>query len=226
MQTLDLGGVKIAVRPGTTDEQAAREVIEKHVYDRGALRLDASDVWLDAGGNIGAFAVLAASKGCRVISIEPHPDNVSLLEANTKGLPVLVLAAACAAFDGEAELFVCNGERNKYRHTLFPIKGRQSITIRQVSLQRILPLVNAVKMDIEGSEIELLERCDWSGINKLVFEYHFDRCRSIPRFLTVCERLAAFGFSVDRKRMPDAQTYDFYPAATVVRAVRVKSPNS
>jgi FkbM family methyltransferase len=216
-EPLNINGLTLNVRPATTDKTAAIEVIKAHVYDRGHITVEPSDVWLDAGANIGSFSVLAASKGARVVAVEPHPENVAMLKQNVSGRSVEVIEAAVAVMGGEASLFVCNGEENKYRHTLATIRGRESISVQVLPIQPLLDRVNAVKLDIEGTEIEVLEVCDFSGIRKLVFEYHFDRCRSIPRFLAICDRLRAFGFTVEARQMPDRETYDFYPAATIVR---------
>jgi len=221
-QPLTLNGLTLKVRPDTTDKTAAIEVVNQHVYDRGGVTIEPSDVWLDAGANIGSFSVLAASKGSRVVAVEPHPENVALLQENVNGRNVEVVAAAVAVAGGEAALFVCNGGKNKYRHTLATIRGRQSISVQVLPIQPLLDRVNAAKLDIEGSEIEVLESCDFSGIRKLVFEYHFDRCRSIPRFLAICERLRGAGLTVEARQMPDRETYDFYPAATIVRCWRNK----
>lgn len=222
-ESLTINGLTLKVRPDTTDKTAAVEVIKAHVYDRGGVTIEPSDVWLDAGANIGSFSVLAASKGATVVALEPHPENVALLKQNVSGRSVEVIEAAVAVAGGEAALFVCNGDKNKYRHTLATIRGRESITVQVLPIQPLLDRVNAVKLDIEGSEIDVLETCDFSGIRKLVFEYHFDRCRSIPRFLAICDRLRGFEFAVSHPKMPDSDTFDFYPAAVIVRCV--KSPN-
>jgi FkbM family methyltransferase len=216
-ETLTINGLTLNVRPDTTDKTAAVEVIKAHVYDRGGITVEPSDVWLDAGANIGSFSVLAASKGARVVSLEPHPENVAMLKQNVSGRSVEVIEAAVAVAGGEAALFVCNGDKNKYRHTLATIRGRESISVQVLPIQPLIDRVNAVKLDIEGSEIEILETCDFGAVRKLVFEYHFDRCRSIPRFLAICERLRGMGFTVEARQMPDRETYDFYPAATIVR---------
>lgn len=216
-EPLTLNGLTLKIRPDTTDKTAAVEVIKQHVYDRGCVTIEPSDVWLDAGANIGSFSLLAAARGASVVAVEPHPENVALLMENVDGRNVEVIANAVAVDGGEASLFVCNGKRNKYRHTLAPIRGRESIAVQVVPIQPLLDRVNAAKLDIEGSEIEILEACDFSGIRKLVFEYHFDRCRSIPRFLAICERLRGVGFTVEARQMPERETYDFYPAAAVVR---------
>ncbi|NBW11986.1 MAG: FkbM family methyltransferase [Caulobacteraceae bacterium] len=225
-EPLTINGLTLNVRPETTDKTAAIEVIKAHVYDRGSVTIEPSDVWLDAGSYIGSFSLLAASKGASVVAVEPHPDNIAMLKQNVSGRNVEVIEAAVAVAGGEAALFVCNGDKNKYRHTLATIRGRESIRVRVMPIQPLLDRVNAVKLDIEGSEIEVLEVCDFSAVRKLVFEYHFDRCRSIPRFLAICERLRGIGFTVEARQMPDRETYDFYPAATIVRCSQNATPSS
>ncbi len=221
IEKLHLRGLTLNVRPETTDVIAATEVLKNRVYEKGGVRIEPGDRWLDAGGNIGSFSALAGSKGVRVIAVEPHPENALMLRSNTCDYDVEVIEAAVAVEAGEASLYLCNGDRNKYRHTLTQIRGRDCITVKVVAAQPLIDQVNAIKFDIEGSEIEILEQCDFSGINKLAMEYHFDRCRSIPRFLAICERLRSFGLHVQTRPMPAAGTYDYYPAMTIVHCVRL-----
>ena len=57
--------------------------------------------------------------------------------------------------------------------------------------------INAVKLDIEGSELEILkEDHDYRNINKLVFEYSFTKNRDMDYFFDCVETLKKH-FKVD-----------------------------
>jgi FkbM family methyltransferase len=100
---------------------------------------------------------------------------------------------------GTTELYLCKGNYNKYRHTIYKKKGRESITIPIKSIKSILSKTrfDCIKMDIEGAEIDILEFLKPSdykkyGIKKMVFEYSFDIDNSIPRFLKIMDRLKKY----------------------------------
>ena len=219
----ELKGIEYLIRPDTTDQQAIEEVWNKNVYQRrGKLEIEEGDSWLDIGGNIGAFAVFAASKGAAVVSYEPEPDNFELLLENMSrngGAAVGVDKAVVQRSGKKVPLYLCKGDRNKYRHTLFQIRGRESIEVETIGFDEILKQEkpNGVKMDIEGAEIEILSYDhDWSGVDKLVFEYHFDRNRSVEYFYSIVRRLEK-DFIVEHKKIPlGTVTYDWFPAAIIV----------
>lgn len=222
-------GLRFWVRPGTTDETVIGEVVERRAYRRsGFFDIEPGDRWLDLGGNIGTFAVLAASLGAEVRSFEPEPDNHALLERNVAengygGAVTTRRAAIVAGAAGQRPLFLCNGGANHYRHTLTPIRGRQPIAVDCLSLGPLLDgWPTAVKLDIEGSELPMLDGAHgWPGIRKLVFEYHLDRDRSLPRFAARMARLRAAGFEVHHPKMPEHKAVcDWWPAAALVFARR------
>jgi hypothetical protein len=81
---------------------------------------------------------------------------------------------------------------------------------------------NAIKMDIEGAEIPILEHLNAEdyrtyGIEKLVFEYSFDVDDSIPRFMNIIRKLSqAFNMVHFTKVKPTELHYTYFPAATLV----------
>ena len=224
---VEVGGLRFYVRPGTTDRKVLPEVVERLAYVRpDFLDLEADDRWLDLGANIGAFTVLAASRGAEVRAFEPEPENFALLEANVQvnGLRAELHDAAVTAKDaGTAPLYLCSGAYNRYRHTLRPVRGRAAIAVRTVALGTLLDgWPNAVKIDVEGAEIAMLSNgCAWPGVRKLALEYDFDQDRSIPRFLARMAALRAVGFEVRHRPMPAGKvTYDYWPSGLLVHAVR------
>lgn len=91
---------------------------------------------------------------------------------------------------------MCKGDYNKSRHTLYHKKGREYIDVNIITLGKIIkdhPEINSIKMDIECSEIDILEHTDFSLYpnikKKMVFEYSFDIDPSIPRFMQIINKL-------------------------------------
>lgn len=223
-------GRRFYVRPDTTDETVIGEVVMRQVYRKpGFLEVEAGDRWLDLGGNIGTFAVWAASGGAQVRSYEPEPSNYALLAANAdlNGYAEAITtrcAAVVAGASGRRLLYLCGGGTNNYRHTLTHIRGRQALPVECLSLPDLLDgWPNAVKLDIEGSELPMFQqRHGWPGIRKMVFEYHLDRDRRLARFQERMDGLRAAGFEVLHPKMPEGKALcDWWPAAVLVFARRL-----
>jgi hypothetical protein len=216
--------LRLLLRPGTTDEKVVEEVLRTGVYEKPSIGffIAPGEKWLDLGGNIGTFALLCLLRGARVVSYEPEPENYALLRQNIAlngRQRVRTYRRAVGTEDGTMSLYVCNGEYNKYRHTLCPKRGRRTIPVRVEDIRSVVANHGAdcVKMDIEGAEIEILEKWRPEGIQKLVFEYSFDVDKSIPRFLAIIRRLReCFEVVHYTKVKEDQMEYNYFPAATLV----------
>ena len=197
--------LEVMCRPNTTDNKVIEEVLIYNAYqNKGSIQfiIEPTDVWLDLGGNIGTFALLALSYGASVVSVEPEPENFMLLETNVmmnfpKKNKINLCPVGVAPSKGTMNLYLCNGDYNKYRHSMCLTKKRKHIKVPVVALSQLWKLtvqnkpINAIKMDIEGMEIELLEKFGdkMQHIQKLVFEYTFDADPSIARFLSIIDIL-------------------------------------
>lgn len=219
----------IYIRPETTDIKVIEEVLKKNVYEKPKIGFYVSEGerWLDLGGNIGTFALLALAHGASVVTCEPEQENLELLQLNLEtnfddGWEIMPVAVTTSN-EESIDLYLCKGEYNKYRHTVFPKRGRQSIRVSQENIRQILQQgFTGIKMDIEGSEIEILEYLaplDYkrAGVQKMVFEYSFDIDPSIPRFLQIVDRLRQYFSEVHYTKVKeDELTYKHFPAATLV----------
>ena len=228
-------------RPETTDQKVIVEVITKNSYERKKDKFFLKDapIWLDLGGNIGTFTCQALHKGAqKVITFEPEQENFELLLKNVSKnnftSNVIPVQAGVVAKQGinELELYVCKGDYNKYRHTIFKIRGRQSVSIPVKNFKEVLDEYkpNGVKIDIEGAEIEILESMkpsDWPDhVSHLVFEYSFDIDPSIQRFKNIIDNLKEhFGYVHHRKMNWDQEKYTYYPPATLVFASMMDRTN-
>lgn len=220
----DKNTLKIYYRPNTTDEKVIPEVLQKNVYQSKKFNffLEPTDKWLDLGGNIGTFSLLCLNKGISVVSFEPEPENFQILQKNINtNFPKTKLFKAFQKAIGlnseKLPLFICKGDYNKYRHTLCPKRGRETIMVQVSPLSKIIEKynINCIKIDIEGYEIELLEKiplANLKNIKKLVYEYSFDIDKSIPRFLNIIKKLKKHfrNVSYDKVKSNELE-YNYFP---------------
>jgi FkbM family methyltransferase len=145
---------------------------------------------VDLGANIGLVILwYARHYPCEwVVAVEPLPANVRLLRENLRhnGIAADVIEAAVAARDGAAS-FAPAREFTEGR------LGSGGLGVQTVSMESILdrlPVdrdVDLLKIDIEGSERELL-RGDpaWlARVHSVIIEFHLDRVDAPPLIRTL-----------------------------------------
>jgi FkbM family methyltransferase len=220
--------MQFKTRPDTTDAKVIDEVIKRNVYEHKKFGFFIRDcpIWLDLGGNIGTFTWLASSKGSKVFSFEPEPENFELLVENTKDCKQVHVfqEGVVAGPDGTLDLYICKGDYNKYRHTIFKKRGRQSIQIKVRNFQKVLEEFrpSGIKIDIEGAEIELLESVEkWPDhVTHIVFEYSFDIDPSIARFKSIIDSLSK-QFQVHHRKVDwTLEKWMYFPQAILVYCKR------
>lgn len=194
LEQIEARGLKFLVRPGTSDAKAVKEVVERKGYERRDFQLDESPLWLDYGANIGAFSVLVASRGCQVIAYEADPVNAEIARLNValNGLEHLVDVHAKAIVAGDEKHVVLNrnsARGNHWRNSIIKEwRGGEQVVVETRRFDETLVVGAAVKMDIEGAEMPLLEWLfDVAPLRpnyppRMVFEWSFDIDRSIRRF--------------------------------------------
>jgi FkbM family methyltransferase len=227
-RNLDL---EIYIRPDTTDIKVIKEVLDTNVYEKPKLNffVQPNERWLDLGGNIGTFALLALAHGASVVTCEPEHDNLILLQKNLahnfpNGQYFILPIAVTTNTQLTTDLYLCKGIYNKYRHTVHPKRGRATIKVQQKHIHALLSDYDfdCIKMDIEGAEIKILETLTSNdyrkyGIKKMVFEYSFDIDPSIPRFLSIIEYLRMYFSEVSYSKVKeDELEYKHFPAMTMV----------
>lgn len=232
-KNLDLS---VYIRPNTTDIKVIKEVLETNTYEKPRMNftLESGENWLDLGGNIGTFSLLALSRGCSVDIYEPEKTNLALLRKNlvhnfkiSKKWKIND-AVVSATNQKKIDLYLCKGDYNKYRHTIYHKRGRKSVSVRNVNIKDLLKKnkFQGIKMDIEGAEIDLLEyltAADYrkAGVKKLVYEYSFDIDPSIPRFMKIINQLKKYFTTVHFTKVnPNEAEYRHFPAATMVYCMK------
>jgi len=127
-------------------------------------------ICLDCGGNIGYYATIESKlvgKTGKVIAIEPSPVNVKYLEKNLKlqGQDNYEIHnLACGDTDGEIKFIISDisnmchvakegeVESGNKKFVKIPVKKLDSFLI-----DKHLPRLDLLRMDIEGSELRLFE---------------------------------------------------------------------
>ncbi len=178
--------VKAWYRPGTSDENALIEVIGKKAYRRGSVGFDvaAGEHWLDFGANIGAFALYCKSKGAIATCFEPMPDCFEILKKNVPEFRLHNLAVT-NLHDTEITFFTPRREKDKYRSTALPRKGKYpQVTVFNTHAGLIQASkgrqYDGIKCDIEGSEFGIIDEWLFPKAEKLCVEYHLSRNDSLP----------------------------------------------
>ena len=141
------------------------------------MHLQAGDVVLDCGANIGVFTRKAVSAGARkVIAIEPAPENIECLRRNFKREIERgqVVVYPKGVWDKDDMLtFHVDPHNSAADSFLIKREGGQDLvqlpltTIDKLTSELQLDTVSFVKMDIEGAEVRAL-----SGGRQTIARFH------------------------------------------------------
>ena len=218
--------VKFYVRKNTTDRKAIEEVVERRDYQNKNINFDfdKEDVWLDGGVNIGAFTVLCMNYNVKkVYGYETEKSNYDIANKNIKiqesHTEVKIFNKGLSTKDEELDLYLCNTEYNKYRHSVIKHKtteNRKTVRVQCIDIEKVLSEysdINSIKLDIEGAEMDIIEKVDFKkyGINKLVFEWSFDFDPSLERFKKMVTKLKEQFNVVHHRKLPSGKLWVHYP---------------
>lgn len=221
MKRIEVKGLKFDVREGSSDEKTIKEVVEKNAYQKKWFKIMPGEDWLDLGGNIGAFTVLAASLGAKLKTFEPDPFNVMMIKKNLSlnGLEAEVFQAAIVAGQEKTATLNLWPKGQSWRNSLVRNKsGTTPMTVDCVNLFELLKNPVNVKMDIEGSEIEILTQWpEKTSCQKLVFEWSFDVDKKTKTLQQALELLSKdFQLLKYTSQVNKIVSWDFFPPCTMV----------
>lgn len=179
-------GVKILIRSGTNDLGVAWSCLVNKEFDelRSVLPPDFDGWIVDAGAHIGmsAIAMSRLFPNARVAAIEPHHGNFTLLERNVSGnANILPIRGALVGGDTAPRKLVDRGT-GEWGFTVVasPADSSNPKLMETVPAFRLLDIipdlqrVGAIKLDIEGGEVELF-RLDLESMRQIkvwVVELH------------------------------------------------------
>jgi len=190
MRQTEYKGIKFLYRDETSDLKTFDEVVIRDVYQKKGNKIQQGDHWIDCGGNVGAFTILACSRGAKVTVYEPDPFNCKMIEKNLKinGFDAEIVCAGLVHNDSKrANLYVGNNG-NVWRNSMFKNWNGKGLKVDCVNFDEVIPDGVCIKIDIEGAEMPILETTKRT-FKKLIFEWSFDIDPSLPRFWKVMEKL-------------------------------------
>lgn len=187
------GGHRMFYRPGSTDERIITEVIDHKCYRRATIGFDAEpgEHWLDAGANIGAFAVYCLMRGATVDCYEPEPECFRILNRNALG-QTLIQSAITHLRGSGVPLWASPLDGNYARYTVMGQIGAKKCTpvmVPNTYAGDITTVYDGVKMDIEGSELGIIDVGLLPRCRKLCLEYHSSRDLSVDNLRKRLETL-------------------------------------
>jgi FkbM family methyltransferase len=186
----EINGIKFYYRENTSDLKTFEEVIGRDVYRKKGMTIKSGEKWIDCGGNVGAFTLLACSLGANVTVYEPDPNNCKMIEKNLK-LNNFEAEIVCAGLvhneTKKANLYVGNNG-NVWRNSMFKNWNGKGLKVDCVNFDEVIEDSVCVKIDIEGAEMPILENTN-RKFKKLVFEWSFDIDPSLRRFWNIIDKL-------------------------------------
>lgn len=177
-------------------------------YAPKGYEIRANDTVVDIGGNIGVFALWAATRAenVRVKSYEPFPKNAEYFAANLKasGLSNVELhAAAVADAEGARTLHL---EDSWMMHSLTQKSSvEKGVEVECVSLDTVVEDIercDLLKLDCEGGEYEILYGASDKSLHKISrIVCEFDERDAVRRNASgLSEFLSTNGFVLDEIR--------------------------
>ncbi|HVT00656.1 MAG TPA: FkbM family methyltransferase [Patescibacteria group bacterium] len=177
--------LKFEVRSGTEDLPEIIVVASGYEYDFDKIKLPKNPIIVDLGAHIGSFSVYVASilkNKCKIIAVEPDSQNFSLLKRNlsiNKSHSVKPIKLAISDYKGEAHLRNENMNTDAY---YLDVKNKNNSNCKVDTLVSVMDKmkikrVDLLKLDVEGSEYEILQhKKTFAYIKKNVkyvfIEYH------------------------------------------------------
>ena len=147
-------------------------------YDVGYVA--SRPVILDIGANVGSFAAWALSRwpGCYVHCYEPLPENFVLLKRNLGHLEGKCVALNNFAIGDPSRTRLLLGRTNCGEASLYDVGEQTNVALEVVTKSpAILPPAHILKIDTEGSEIDILAGIPALDFDAVLLEYHSDVSR-------------------------------------------------
>jgi FkbM family methyltransferase len=163
---VEVGGIKLYLNSKST---FAPDLMVTGTYDKGTTRLikdliKPGMVILDIGANVGYYSLIAAQlvgeKG-KVFAFEPAPDNFAFLTKNIEvnGFGnIIPVPKGVSNKSGKGSLFLLDAPDE---HTMREHNEKRATEVEVTSVDEFMGNINRpvdlIKMDVEGSEMRVLE---------------------------------------------------------------------
>ncbi|MGY8701320.1 MAG: FkbM family methyltransferase [Candidatus Poseidoniales archaeon] len=145
--------------------------------DRISPLINAEDTIFDVGGNIGVIAHWFSTKAKLVHAFEPHPDNIAIIESQSRLRNASNLHLhKYAVGQSESEMDLCvkgfHGHHSLGDVNNSPTIGHIKVQVRtldNIANDFVIPRINFLKIDVEGFEADVL-----IGAKQLLSERRID----------------------------------------------------
>jgi FkbM family methyltransferase len=185
----EIKGIKFYHREGMSDLKTFEEVLGNEVYLKKTMTIENGETWMDCGGNVGAFTLLACSKGAKVTVYEPDPFNCEMIQKNLdlNGFKATIKQSALVHNDTKEIVLFIGNNGNVWRNSIVKKWNNKGIKVPCVNFETEAKNFDCCKMDIEGAEMLILENTN-KVFKKLVYEWSFDIDPSLTRFWKIIEK--------------------------------------
>lgn len=185
----EINGIKFFHRDGMSDLKTFQEVIGGQVYLKKGMTIKSGETWMDCGGNVGAFTLLACSKGAKVTVYEPDPYNCQMIQKNLdlNGFEATIKQSALVHNDTKEIILFIGNNGNVWRNSIVKKWNNKGIKVSCLNFEDESKNFDCCKMDIEGAEMLILENTK-KVFDKLVYEWSFDIDASLVRFWNIIEK--------------------------------------
>ncbi len=206
-------GVRLQAPPSLNLAFIFYEIWVQEIYALPGYAIGDGAVVIDVGANIGTFALFAATaaQDVSVYAYEPFPENVDWLRSNITASGVQNVQACSLAVAGQSGQRTLCVDSDWIMHRLGESDGTSgSMSVDCISLDDVFTVhkidsCNLLKLDCEGSELEILRDCSDETIcrvNRIVGEQHYESgSLEEQQFRAVLEER---GFQIDRFETPAA----------------------
>lgn len=161
-----------------TETEIMNDVFRKNEYIHKGLFLEKNDIVLDLGSNIGAFCCRNFRDVKKIIAFEPEDVNFEFLSVNVsenKANNIEINKKAVVGNNDKTRDFYLG--KVPYYYSFLVKNNRKRVPVECVNINDVMKKYKPTKLkiDIEGSEWEVLMNCkDFGNVRQLIFEYNFD----------------------------------------------------
>lgn len=157
------------------DMNIVAEIFENNSYSRHGWDMKKGQVWLDLGANIGLFALWLEAQEMKVICFEPEQKCFKLLQQNRPGENYQLAVTA----NGIDLPLYGRSKKPNSRFTIIEVRGYKNMGIvKAIAAKKITRKFDGIKCDIEGAELDILEKPWPIQTDTLVLEYHTSRLKN------------------------------------------------
>lgn len=151
-----------------TDAIVIKEIFEENVYEVDPGRFAYGGVVVDIGANIGAFSLYAAQHANRVYAIEPEPNNLKALKNNIELSKLNNITVVPFGISDKNDIAVISDRGGGSTIKDDGIFGAEIelITLDALFANYNINDVDVLKIDVEGSEVEIILGASKETLNK------------------------------------------------------------